>query len=820
MVVFSLFFQILLIVMGNRRKYNPAAWLRLCIWSAYLLADWVATVALGALFKKQRASCSVPNSIADKTITINDELMAFWAPFLLLHLGGPDTITAYAIADNELWLRHLLGLGVQTGVALYITYMVWTWTWLSFLTIPLIFAGFIKYGERSLALMSANREQFLVSLLDSPDPGPNYAKFMEEFSLKMDEGFCVLADDQVVDHESSQSDVKNDQGNKSAAAPLEEVSLSHQSNIVQNDTARTRAESLEAAYKFFQSFKRLFVDLILGFEDRDNSQSHFLKSTWEDAFTLVEIELGFGYDAFYTKAPIIYTKMGCICRFITSSFTIIVFVFFLFVEKHKQYEQTDVIITYILLFGAIILEFLAVILLLSSDRTKLWWSKHKHQFHRKIFSFVPMANLIIPCSFKPRVPRKTISPLISCFGNIASSFLPYNKKRWSNSLSQYNLLRLSLKRNFVPFQDYKCVQKILKYLPIHETLDKFSREDRCEISSHMKKFIFQHFLKKSKKLIEKAEVKKENTQVKKEKTEVEKEKAEVNKEKTEVEKEKAEVNEEKTEVEKEKAEVNKEKTEIKQEKAEIKKEKTEIKKEKAEVKKEKSEYDKSIASLCSARGGLVFEEYGDEYSSKFGWSTDVEFDQSILIWHIATDLCYQKDVDEDFLAAKDSSKNLSDYMLYLLVMRPFMLPIGIGMIRFRDTCKEAKQFSKERAISSKGDEKLRRMLLRVCTEVEPTKVKGDRSKSVLFDGCLLANQLQKLVDKEKWDKEKKWEFICNVWIEILGYAASHCKGYFHAQQLARGGELLTHVWLLMAHLGITEQFQINRGHARAKLALK
>jgi hypothetical protein len=200
----------------------------------------------------------------------------------------------------------------------------------------------------------------------------------------------------------------------------------------------------------------------------------------------------------------------------------------------------------------------------------------------------------------------------------------------------------------------------------------------------------------------------------------------------------------------------------------------------------------------------------------------VEFDQSILIWHIATDLCYHSDVDKNYLAAKESSKNLSDYMLYLLVIRPFMLPIGIGMIRFRDTCEEAKEFffSKENGLSSKNKDKLPKMLLEVCTEVEPTKVKGDRSKSVLFDGCMLANQLQKMVEKEKWNKVKKWKFVCNVWIEILGYAASHCRGYHHAQQLSKGGELLTHVWLLMAHLGITEQFQINRGHARAKLAVK
>ena len=34
-----------------------------------------------------------------------------------------------------------------------------------------------------------------------------------------------------------------------------------------------------------------------------------------------------------------------------------------------------------------------------------------------------------------------------------------------------------------------------------------------------------------------------------------------------------------------------------------------------------------------------------------------------------------------------------------------------------------------------------------------------------------------------------------------------------------GGELLTHVWLLMAHFGITEHFRTSQGHARARLAV-
>jgi hypothetical protein len=81
LVLISLSLQILLIMMGNRRKYNPRAWLRLCIWSAYLMADWVATVALGVLSNKQGNSCTCAASLV--TSTNDDELMAFWAPFLL-----------------------------------------------------------------------------------------------------------------------------------------------------------------------------------------------------------------------------------------------------------------------------------------------------------------------------------------------------------------------------------------------------------------------------------------------------------------------------------------------------------------------------------------------------------------------------------------------------------------------------------------------------------------------------------------------------------------------------------------------------------------
>ncbi|GLT90398.1 hypothetical protein SLE2022_083320 [Rubroshorea leprosula] len=104
------------------------------------------------------------------------------------------------------------------------------------------------------------------------------------------------------------------------------------------------------------------------------------------------------------------------------------------------------------------------------------------------------------------------------------------------------------------------------------------------------------------------------------------------------------------------------------------------------------------------------------------------------------------------------------------------------------------------------------MLLEVRTDVPPMKVKGDRSKSVLFDACRLASTLNATPDSDL-----KWNLLKDMWLELLAYAACHCRGNDHARQLGKGGELLTHVWLLMAHFGLTEQFQISQGHARARL---
>lgn len=121
MVLSSLCLQIVLVHFGSRRKFSSRNSVKIITWIAYLSADWVATVALGVISSFRR-DCNQGNSSHPNSPMI----MAFWTPFLLVHLGGPDSITAYSLEENELWLRHLLGLLVQVAVALYIFLRSWT----------------------------------------------------------------------------------------------------------------------------------------------------------------------------------------------------------------------------------------------------------------------------------------------------------------------------------------------------------------------------------------------------------------------------------------------------------------------------------------------------------------------------------------------------------------------------------------------------------------------------------------------------------------------------------------------------------------------
>ncbi|GLT41843.1 hypothetical protein SLA2020_158770 [Shorea laevis] len=218
---------------------------------------------------------------------------------------------------------------------------------------------------------------------------------------------------------------------------------------------------------------------------------------------------------------------------------------------------------------------------------------------------------------------------------------------------------------------------------------------------------------------------------------------------------------------------------------------------------------KDHSNLLSKKGDGVLETHN--LLDEFGWSiTGLEFNHSLLIWHIAADLLFHDDLRRYSAVVLCShcqiSKYLSDYMMYLLFVRPNMLPKGIGELRMKETRNEVIGLFKNKSLSSS---ELVNTLLNLDFRSEISSPQSpSESKSVIAEGWQLASMLRLLVENLLWDHSDKWEFIADMWMEIMAFAANKCEWREHKIQLKNGGELLTHVALLMAHFGLTEHIEI------------
>ncbi|KAK8710018.1 hypothetical protein V6N13_145362 [Hibiscus sabdariffa] len=194
----------------------------------------------------------------------------------------------------------------------------------------------------------------------------------------------------------------------------------------------------------------------------------------------------------------------------------------------------------------------------------------------------------------------------------------------------------------------------------------------------------------------------------------------------------------------------------------------------------------------------------DEFQSIFPKMDRTYFVRSIFLWHIATDLMFYDDRDNHRIGATDSlcniSKSLSDYMMYLTLVRPTMLCKGFSDVINREIYEEAQM-----EIFSKNRKQFTRRLLNFVDFHQSDFLKV----GTLLEGASIAVKLQKLARVMRWDVDEKWEMISEVWMEMMSHAASRCSWTEHAQQLRHGGELLTHVALIMAHLGLSTKIGID-----------
>ncbi|KAL1827851.1 hypothetical protein ACET3Z_006263 [Daucus carota] len=220
--------------------------------------------------------------------------------------------------------------------------------------------------------------------------------------------------------------------------------------------------------------------------------------------------------------------------------------------------------------------------------------------------------------------------------------------------------------------------------------------------------------------------------------------------------------------------------------------------------------------IGSARGEWVLRTEGYSDSDLSLYVADVEYDESLLVWHIATEIWFPYDKRENIDGEQEHTriaKLISDYMIYLLVMKPGMMSAvsRIGLIRFRDTCAEAKKFSDIDCSIMEGLPEVEshssfcEQLLNYRPSSGEFRTNKNRGMSILLKAAELAKVLGMIEPYERW------ELMSKMWVELLSYGAIHIRPNAHAQQLSKGGELVTIVWLLMTQLGLGDQFQPHFG---------
>ena len=84
LILLGLTSQIILVILGNRRKYISGPWIRFIVWSTYSPSDSIALMAAGIISNDLG---NVHNHNANGLVDAKYELITFWTPILLLHLA-------------------------------------------------------------------------------------------------------------------------------------------------------------------------------------------------------------------------------------------------------------------------------------------------------------------------------------------------------------------------------------------------------------------------------------------------------------------------------------------------------------------------------------------------------------------------------------------------------------------------------------------------------------------------------------------------------------------------------------------------------------
>ncbi|XBJ05949.1 hypothetical protein VPH35_024635 [Triticum aestivum] len=313
MVFISLELQLLLLFTGTTRRRCRVGWLRFLVWLAYLASYAVAASAIG-LFSQYEDKYKL------RSLESVEHLQALTLPFLwppfLLHLGGPDSITAFSIEDNNLWTRQLINLMFQLGLALYVFWKSFDLldSQLIIVAVPLFVARMIKYWERIWALKRGSR--------DSLD--------------------CRM---------------KNEDPNSPAPAPAPSGDAVASCALNLGLSGR----GLLVGRTLLQLGNRAEIEVLSAFAGTEST---------ERKLKIILTELGMIYDMLYTKTMVLHSRTGIMLRCIALVAMVVAYVLLLGNQHMNDQKGINHALTYELLLMSICMEVFSILVAIASPWTR------------------------------------------------------------------------------------------------------------------------------------------------------------------------------------------------------------------------------------------------------------------------------------------------------------------------------------------------------------------------------------------------------------------------------------------------------------------
>nr|XP_040247276.1 uncharacterized protein LOC120965473 isoform X2 [Aegilops tauschii subsp. strangulata] len=173
------------------------------------------------------------------------------------------------------------------------------------------------------------------------------------------------------------------------------------------------------------------------------------------------------------------------------------------------------------------------------------------------------------------------------------------------------------------------------------------------------------------------------------------------------------------------------------------------------------------------------------------WSQRIQNQTHIILtWHIATWYCEMvplspvaaPEVKVSFCVAT----KLSKYCAYLVVSAPRLLPGHHYDTRSKFDAAAVEAVTVLEKSTSKYEE-MKNLTL------------PQETKTIFDSGVKLGRQL------EEMEEGARWKVMADFWAEMILYVAPSDNVNEHIEQLARGGEFITHLWALLSHAGILER---------------